>query len=46
MLNGDNNENGVKTNRSNLQNNKLHVQHTFCLSLAVVLHYYNVVLYD
>ena len=29
MLNGDNNENGFKTNRSNQQKNKLHVQHTF-----------------
>ena len=46
MLNGDNNENGFKTNRSNSQKNKLHVQHTFCLSLAVVLHDYNAVLYD
>ena len=29
MLNGDNNENGFKTNRSNQQKNKMHVQHTF-----------------
>ena len=29
MLKGDNNENGFKTNRSNQQKNKLHVQHTF-----------------
>ena len=29
MLNGDGNENGFKTNRSNQQKNKLHVQHTF-----------------
>ena len=33
MLNGDDNENGSKTNRSNQQKkkqtNKLHVQHTF-----------------
>ena len=29
MLNGDDNENGFKTNRSNQQKNKLHVQHTF-----------------
>ena len=29
MLNWDNNENGFKTNRSNQQKNKLHVQHTF-----------------
>ena len=31
MLNGDGNENGFKTNRSNEQKNKLHVQHTFLL---------------
>ena len=29
MLNGDDNKNGFKTNRSNQQKNKLHVQHTF-----------------
>ena len=29
MLNGDDNENGLKTNRSNKQKDKLHVQHTF-----------------
>ena len=29
MLNGDNNENGFKTNRSYQQKDKLHVQHTF-----------------
>ena len=29
MINGDDNENGFKTNRSNQQKNKLHVQHTF-----------------
>ena len=29
MLNGNDNENGFKTNRSNQQKNKLHVQHTF-----------------
>ena len=29
MLNGDDNENGFKTNRSNQQKHKLHVQHTF-----------------
>ena len=29
MLNGDDNENGFKTNRSNQQKNELHVQHTF-----------------
>ena len=29
MLNGDDNENGFKTNRSNQQKNKLHVQNTF-----------------
>ena len=29
MLNGDDNENGFKTERSNQQKNKLHVQHTF-----------------
>ena len=29
MLNGDDNENGFKTNRSNQQKNKLHVQHAF-----------------
>ena len=29
MLNGEDNENGFKTNRSNQQKNKLHVQHTF-----------------
>ena len=29
MLNEDDNENGFKTNRSNQQKNKLHVQHTF-----------------
>ena len=31
MLNGDDNENGFKTNRSNEQKkkNKLHVRHTF-----------------
>ena len=29
MLDKDNNENGFKTNRSNQQKNKLHVQHTF-----------------
>ena len=29
MLNGDDNENGCKTNRSNKQKNRLHVQHTF-----------------
>ena len=29
MLKGDDNENGFKTNRSNQQKNKLHVQHTF-----------------
>ena len=29
MLNGDDNENGFKTNRSNQQKNKLHVHHTF-----------------
>ena len=31
MLNGDNNENGFETNRSNEQKNKLHVQHPFHL---------------
>ena len=31
MLNGDNNENGFETNRSNEQKNKLHVQHPFPL---------------
>ena len=63
MLNGEDNEDGFKTNRSNQQKNKLHVQHTqfffylatnkfaraarfFCLSLAVVLHDYNTILYD
>ena len=40
MLKGDVNENGIKINRSNSQNknkqtNKLHVQHTFCLSLPL-----------
>ena len=36
MLNGDDNESGFKTNRSNYQKkkNKLHVQHTFFLLLA------------
>ena len=29
ILNGDDNENGFKTNRSNQQKNKLHVQHAF-----------------
>ena len=29
MLNGDGNENGFKTNRSNEQKNKFHVQYTF-----------------
>ena len=29
MLNGDNNENGFKTNRSNKRKNQLNVQHTF-----------------
>ena len=29
MLNRDDNENGFKTNRSNQQKNKLHVQHAF-----------------
>ena len=29
MLNGDDNENGFKTNRYNQQKNKLHVHHTF-----------------
>ena len=29
MLNGDDNGNGFKTNRSNQQKNKLHVQHAF-----------------
>ena len=29
MLNGDDNENGFKTNRPNQQKNKLQVQHTF-----------------
>ena len=29
MLNGDDNEKGFKTNASNKQKNKLHVQHTF-----------------
>ena len=29
MLNGDDNENGFKTNRPHQQKNKLHVQHTF-----------------
>ena len=29
MLNGDDNENGFKTNRSNYQKNKLHLQHAF-----------------
>ena len=29
MLNGNDNENGFETNRSNQQKNKLHVQHTF-----------------
>ena len=29
ILNGDDNENGFKTNRSNEQKNKLHVQHAF-----------------
>ena len=29
MLNGDDNENGFKTNTSNQQKNKLHVQYTF-----------------
>ena len=32
MLNGDDIENGSKTNRSNQQKNKLHVQHTFLSS--------------
>ena len=31
MLNGDDNENGFKTNRSNYEKNKLHVRHTFLL---------------
>ena len=35
MLNGEGNENGIKINRSNQQKNKLHVQHTFCLSLPL-----------
>ena len=62
MLNGDDNENGFKTNRSNQQKTNctcrtlflligqktnLHVQHAFfCVSLAVVLHNYNAVLYN
>ena len=29
MLNGDDNEKGFKTNASNKQKNKLHLQHTF-----------------
>ena len=29
MVNGDDNENGFKTNTSNQQKNKMHVQHTF-----------------
>ena len=29
MLNEDDNENGFKTNRSNEQQKKMHVQHTF-----------------
>ena len=33
MLNGDDKENGFKANRSNLQKNKLHVQHTFSSNL-------------
>ena len=41
MLNGDGNENGKQTSRSNQQN--LHVQHTFfCTFLCLVLHEYNV----
>ena len=31
MLNWNDNENDFKTNRSNEQNNKLHVHHTFLL---------------
>ena len=47
MLNGDDNENGFKTNRSNKQKKTNCTCSTlFCLSLAVVLHDYNAVLYD
>ena len=34
MLNGDDNENGFKTNRSNQQKNKLHVRDTFSSNRA------------
>ena len=61
MLNGDDNENGFKTNRSNQQKTNCTCSTPFlliskkqictcstlfCLSLAVVLHDYNAVLYD
>ena len=49
MLNGDDNENGFKTNRSNKQKKKKQIctcSTLFCLSLAVVLHDYNAVLND
>ena len=63
MLNGDDSENGFKTNISNIISkntnctcstlflliNKKQIctsSRLFCLSLAVVLHDYNAVLYD
>ena len=47
MLNGDDNENGSKTNRISKKKNNLHVQHTFLyFQVAVFLDDYNAVLYD
>ena len=37
MLNGDDNEKGFKTNASNKQKNKLHVQHTFSFFFSFFL---------
>ena len=48
MLNGDGNENGNKSNRSNQQKNKLfaRVAHSFVHFFAVVFYKCNAVLHD
>ena len=56
MLNGEDNENGFKTKKKNITCSTLFLliskkqictcSTLFCLSLAVVLHDYNAVLYD
>ena len=47
MLNGDDNENGFKLAKKKQTKKQICTCSTlFCLSLAVVLHDYNAVLYD